>query len=159
MKPVISGGLSPEDIIAYYQPEVEKIAKYTSWLVSQQGESSFSNFKDQGIDGSSIAFPVYDSNCLAFVRLCQSTGLMNRNYVYTYSRKRLKTSADELAYIQKATIREMGELWDILSRYILEGNTKAVLWSEGARNGVYLALIRKMQELIAFWSKESQNAR
>lgn len=156
MKPVDSERLSTDDIIAYYEPEVEKIARYLPWLESQKGASAFSNFSGDGIEGSSVPFPVYDSNCLAFVRLCNSTGLMNRNYVYTMSKYRLKTAADEHAYIQKATIREMGELWDILSKYVLGGNVKAVLWGEGVTNGIYAALIKKMRELIAHWSKEAR---
>lgn len=156
MKPVFSERLSTEDIIAYYNPEVEKIAKYLPWLESQLGGAAFSNFKEQGIEGSSVTFPVYDSNCLAFVRTCNSTGLMNRNYVYTYSRNRLKDASDERAYIARASIKEMGELWDILSKYILGGNTKATLWGEGVSNGVYVSVIKKMQELIAFWSKEGR---
>ena len=53
--------------------------------------------------------------------------------------------------IQRATIRDMDKLAGILSRYVLGGRTKGKLWSEGVQNGVYVAVLKKMQGLIEFW--------
>lgn len=152
MKPVDCKNLSTEDIIAYYNPEVEKIGAYLPWLLKQRGAQNHSNYGGDGIEGSSITFPVYDSTLLTFVRVCESTGLIDRNYVYFYSRNRIKDAAGELAFIQRASIKDMGDMWSILSKYMIQGRTKGPVWSEGVTNGVYVALIEKMKELIVFWS-------
>ena len=83
---------------------------------------------------------------------------MNRNYVYVYSRNRIRTEADEHRFIRNATIKEMGDLWGILSKYILKGMTKAALWSEGVRNGVFLELLLKMKEILAYWDRQRSEA-
>ena len=79
---------------------------------------------------------------------------MNKNYVYVYSRKQLRSPKDELRLIKNATIRDMDDLAGILSHYILGGRTKARLWSEGVTFGIYFALLTKMKELIEFWDGE-----
>ena len=39
----------------------------------------------------------------------------------------------------------------ILSRYILEGRTKGMVWPAGVEEGIYLAILRKFQELFRKW--------
>ena len=73
---------------------------------------------------------------------------MNRNYVYTFSQYRLETSKDEHEFIDGSTLQDMKALGDILSKYVLKGEVKGVHWSEGVKNGVFLALLLKMKELI-----------
>lgn len=78
---------------------------------------------------------------------------MNRNYVYTYSRNHLRTVQDEQSFIDKATIRNMRELSDILSKYVLLGMTKSVVWREGVENRIFLNVLTKMKDLVEFWDK------
>ena len=106
-------------------------------------------------DLKSIPFPIYNSNLLAFVKAAQTTNLLDRNYVYVYSRNRLNSPKDELMFISDATIRNMDELAGILSRYVMEGMTKGSVWAEGVRNGVLYNVVKKMDELVRFWGQES----
>ena len=94
---------------------------------------------------------------MSFVKEARNTCFMDRNYVYVYSRKQLKTVKDEMRLIKNATIRDMDDLAGILSHYVLGGQTKARLWSEGVTFGVYFAVLTKMKELIEFWDGERVN--
>ena len=144
---------SVEDIVSRYRPELEKITPYLNWLkenTSNEVAQSYSNS-----DLKSIPFPVYNSNLLAFIKAAQTTNLLDRNYVYVYSRNRLNSPKDELMFISDATIRNMDELAGILSRYVLEGMTKGSVWAEGVRNGVLYNVVKKMDELVRFWGQES----
>lgn len=151
--------LSNEEIIDYFRQDAGKLFRYLPWLQTKSGQSVFNTFKEEGIGENSIAFPVYDSTLLAFVKEAGNTCFMDRNHVYVYSRNRLKTYEDELRLIQRATIRDMDPLAGILSHYILGGRTKAILWSEGVQNGVYLALLSKIKEIFEFWERDSKAAK
>ena len=149
-----SDKLSVEELVEYYKPDVEQLVAYIPWFEQQKGKMAAQTYTGDGLAQTSVAFPVYDGMLMNFVRTAQKSTLMDRNYVYVYSRNRIRTVEDELKFIRRATIKEMGELWGILSKYILKGMTKGTLWSEGVRTGVFLELILKMQEIIAFWDKE-----
>lgn len=153
-----SDKLSVEEKIEYYKPDVEMMAAFLPWLEQQNGKMLAQIYDGEGLDKNSVPFPVYDGTLMNFVKTAQKSSLIDRNYVYVYSRNRIRTPEDEKRFIQRATIKEMGDLWGILSRYILKGMTKGALWSEGVKNGVYLELLQKMQEIIAFWDKEDTGA-
>lgn len=153
-----SDKLSVEEKIEYYKPDVEMLAAFIPWLEQQNGKILAQLYAGEGLDKNSVPFPVYDGTLMNFVRTAQKSSLIDRNYVYVYSRNRIRTPEDEKRFIQRATIKEMGDLWGILSKYILKGMTKAALWSEGVKNGVFLELLQKMQEIIAFWDKENTQA-
>ncbi|MBQ9991015.1 MAG: hypothetical protein IJP31_08760 [Lachnospiraceae bacterium] len=146
--------LSNEEIIDHFRQDANKLFRYLPWLKTKSGQSTYDTYKDQGIAQNSIAFPVYDSTLLAFVKEASATCFMDRNHVYVYSRNRLKNHRDELHLIQTATIRDMDQLAGILSHYIMGGRTKALLWSEGVTNGVYLALLSKIKEIFDFWERD-----
>ena len=144
---------SVEDIVSRYRPELQKITPYLNWLrdnASNEVTQSYSNS-----DLKSMPFPVYDSNLLAFVKAAQNTTLIDRNYVYVYSRNRLNTAKDELNFIANAQIRDIDDLAGILSKYILSGMTKGTVWGEGVRNGVLYNVVKKMDDLVRFWGQES----
>ena len=50
--------------------------------------------------------------------------------------------------IRKATLRDLEILSGILSRYVLGGMTKSVLWAQGVENGVFLEILYKLRELL-----------
>ena len=81
---------------------------------------------------------------------------MNRNYHYSYSRYRMRTVEDELKVIENCTILQMDVIGDILSKYVLGGRTKANLWSEAARHGVFIAAVEKADALIHFWETDRE---
>ena len=144
---------SVEDIVSRYRPELSKIVPYLNWLKDNAANDVAQSYSNS--DLKSMPFPVYDSNLLAFVKAAQTTNLLDRNYVYVYSRNRLNNAKDELAFIQDAQIRDMDDLAGILSKYILSGMTKGTVWAEGVRNGVLYHVVKKMDELVKFWGQES----
>ncbi len=143
--------LSNEEIVEYYRQDATKLFRYLSWLESKSGKSVSSIYGGDGIADNSVPFPVYEGTLMNFVKEALDTCFMDRNYVYVYSRYRLKNAKDELRFIQNASIRDMDKLAGILSHYILGGRTKARLWSDGVTMGVYLAVLTKMKELVEFW--------
>ena len=149
-----TGMLSNEEIIEYYRQDAVKLFRYLNWLESKSGQTVSTIYGAEGISVNSVPFPVYDGTLMSFVKEATDTCFMDRNYVYVYSRKQLKTARDEMRLIKNATIRDMDDLAGILSHYILGGRTKARLWGEGVTLGVYVALLTKMKELIEYWDGE-----
>jgi hypothetical protein len=143
---------SVEDIVQRYRPELQKIVPYLNWLKENASNDVAQRYSNS--DLKSIPFPVYNSNLLAFVKAAQSTNLLDRNYVYVYSRNHLNTPKDEIAFIQDAEIKDIDDLAGILSKYILCGMTKGSVWAEGVRNGVLYMVVEKMDELVRFWGCE-----
>ncbi|WP_408071473.1 hypothetical protein [Butyrivibrio sp. JL13D10] len=148
------GENSIEDIISRYKDDVASLATYIPWLkehTKQQVAESYSNSELS----NSMPFPVYDSTLLGFVKQAQQTGMMNRNYTYVYTRNHIANYKDELEFIKDAEIMQMDDLAGILSKYILEGQTKGTVWAEGVFTGVLYQLIYKMDDLIHFWGTTS----
>ncbi|MBO5620515.1 MAG: hypothetical protein J5959_02670, partial [Butyrivibrio sp.] len=143
---------SVEDIVSRYRPEVSKLVPYLNWLKEKSGSQVAQSYSNS--DLKSMPFPVYDSNLLAFVKAAQTTNLLDRNYVYVYTRNHLNSARDELAFIQKAEIRDMDDLAGILSKYILSGMTKGSVWAQGVYNGVLYNVVKKMDDLCKFWGQE-----
>lgn len=140
--------LSRDEIIICYQEDVVKLLKFLPWLQTASGGASSSVYSGEGIAKSSIPVPVYDSTLLGFVREVKTTDFINRNYVYTFSRYNMKTAADELRVIDACSLQDICVLGDILSKYVLKGDVRGAVWSEGVQNGVYLAVLLKMKELM-----------
>ncbi len=144
---------SVEDIVSRYRPELEKITPYLNWLKNNASNEVAQRYNSN--DLKSIPFPVYDSNLLAFVKAAQTTNLLDRNYVYVYSRNRINSAKDELMFIQDAQITDIDDLAGILSKYILSGMVKGSVWAEGVHNGVLYNVVKKMDELVRFWGHEN----
>ena len=145
---------SVEDIVNRYRPELAKLLPYLGWLKRNIQVDVAQRYSNS--DLKSIPFPVYDSNLLAFVKACQSTNLLDRNYVYVYSRNRINSAKDELLFISDAQITDMDDLSGILSKYILSGMTKGSVWAEGVFNGVLYSVVKKMDDLVKFWGSEAR---
>lgn len=140
--------LSREEVIICYKDDVTRLLKFLPWLERTSGGQTSDIYSGEGIAETSMAVPVYDSTLLNFIKEIRTTDFMNRNYVYTYSRYRIKTAADELRLIEACSLQEISVLGDILSRYVLRGDVKGAVWSEGVSNGVYLALVLKLKDLM-----------
>ncbi len=143
---------SVEDIVSRYRPEISKLIPYLNWLKDNAKTDVAQSYSNS--DLKSMPFPVYDSNLLAFVKAAQTTNLLDRNYVYVYTRNHLNSAKDEIMFIQDAEIRDMDDLAGILSKYILGGMTKGSVWGEGVKNGVLYLVVQKMDELCKMWGKE-----
>ncbi|SFC40601.1 hypothetical protein [Butyrivibrio sp. YAB3001] len=146
---------SVEDIVSRYRPEISKLVPYLNWLKDNSGADVAQSYSSN--DLKSIPFLVYDSNLLAFIKAAQTTNLLDRNYVYVYTRNHLNSAKDEILFIQDAQITDMDDLAGILSKYILSGMTKGTVWMEGVRNGVLYLVVKKMDELCKFWGQEMGN--
>ena len=144
---------SVEDIVSRYRPEISKLVPYLNWLKDNAKTEVAQSYNSS--DLKSMPFPVYDSNLLAFVKAARSTNLLDRNYVYVYTRNHLNSAKDEILFIQDAQITDMDDLAGILSKYILTGMTKGSVWAEGVYNGVLYLVVKKMDELCKFWGQES----
>ncbi|MBE5840827.1 hypothetical protein SAMN02910275_01528 [Butyrivibrio sp. INlla18] len=141
---------SIEDIVSRYRPEVDKLMPHLHWLKENAKHEVAQSYSNS--DLKSMPFPIYDSNLLAFVKAAQSTNLLDRNYVYVYTRNRLANAKDEILFIQNAEIKDMDDLAGILSKYILSGMTKGTVWAEGVYNGVLYMVVNKMDELLKMWA-------
>lgn len=142
--------LSREELLAKYSPEVQKLIKYIPWLQSKVGNSVSSTYTGDGLAAHSITFPVYDSTLLSFVKEAKKSPLMDRNYAYVYTRNGISTAKDERNMIAHVRLQDMHILWGIMSKYVLGGMTKSVMWAQGVEEGIFLQLLLKMKELIEF---------
>lgn len=144
--------MTPHEIVATYRDDILRLLVYLPWLEQRSGKKVTSTYSQNDIETHSMSFPVYDGTLLQFVREAKDTSFMNINYRYGLLRYRLKDSKDEIAFIPTATIQQMNTLGDILSKYVLGGQTKAKLWSQAMDEGIFLDVVVKMKELLDFWT-------
>ena len=130
--------LSREEIIICYKEDVERLLKFLPWLQQKSGGKVSGFYSGEGIENSSMSVPVYDSTLLSFIKEIRTTD----------SRYRIKTAKDEFRLIDACSLQDISLLGDILSKYVLRGDVKGAVWSEGVSNGVYLALLLKLKELM-----------
>lgn len=129
------------------------LLRYLPWLMQHAGQSASSNYTGDGLEEHSVSFPVYDSTLLSFVKEASKSPLMDKNYRYVYTRNRLKTHDDERRIIAGATWKEWDILKGILSKYVLGGRVKAVLWSEAVKEQIFYLVLSRMKEIVEFWDK------
>lgn len=151
-----TGQLTPEQVVSTYRADTQKLLAYLPYFQDMSGKIAAQLYEQEGIAKHSLAFPVYDGNLLRFIKDAEQTVFMDRNYRYIYTRYRIKDVADELAVIEKCSIQQLDVIGGILSKYLFGGRTKAVLWTEGLRNGVYMAALSKADELIRLWETDKQ---
>lgn len=142
-----------QQIVNEYKPDVERLVRYLPWLESKTGTSVQQTYSASGIAEHSVAFPVYDSTVMSFVKEAQRTHLIDRNYMYVYSRYRIRTVQDEIRAIERASIKEMDVLKAILSKYVMGGMTKGRMWSEAVESGIFLYVVKKMKANLDFWDR------
>lgn len=145
---VENDNLYRQELIQKYRTVFEPIFRYIPWLLQKQGQKTSYLYDENDITSSSMTFSVYDGNLLSFVRDMQATGLMNRNYVYVYSRNFIRNTRGELEHIGKAELRNIEDIFGIMAKYILGGMTKGNLWTQAVENGVFLKSLLKIKELL-----------
>jgi len=144
-----------EQIVSEYAADLDKLIRYLPWLEKKKSSGAQKYYEGDG-SFSVIPVPVYDSTLLAFVKEARTTKFMNKNYPYVYRRFNLKTPADELKAISRARIQDMDLLCGILSRYVMLGQTKGVVWTEGLSEGIYVAVLKTMNKLFYDHSSDSE---
>jgi len=135
-----------------YRSDIMELSRYLPWLESKKGQDVGGRYEPGEGKANTISVPTYDSTLLAFVKKVQKTGFYKKNYIYTYSRNRLKTAEDEHRLIDRCNIMEIELIGDILTNYCMKGMTKAYMWTEGVKNGVFFHAVSRMKELVDFWS-------
>ncbi len=136
-----------EMIRAEYLKDVELLSKYMNYLEKRAG-SSVSSFYEGEADFKVIQIPVYESTMLAFVKDAGKTKFIDKNYRHTYSKYRIKGVEDELRLIKHAHLKDIDLFKAVLSKYILQGRSKGLVWSEGVKNGVFLEWMRRATMLF-----------
>ena len=142
-----------QELIRKYRAIFDPIFRYIPWLTQKQGARTSYLYQGDDVPLCSVPVPVYDGTLLGFVKDMQTTGLMSRNYVYVYSRCRIRSAQDELAYIANAELKDIEDIFGIMAKYVLGGMTKGKLWSEAVENGVFLQALLKIKELLEVWDK------
>lgn len=140
-----------------YKKKIEPLFRYVTWLEAKQGQKVSSTYTGDDKGNRTMAFPVYDSTLLGFVKEVQRSGLTDRNYVYQYRHYRMETPAEELAEINNVTIKNVELLTGVLSKYVCEGMTKGRMWSLAVEEGIFLAILLKFKELFDLWDQPMEN--
>lgn len=145
-----------QQMVEEYRAAAEPLFKYLPWMEKNAGRAVSRNYQGNGLSKNSMSFPVYEATLMNFVREAAASPLMNRNYAYVYTRNRIRNHADEKRLIAGAELKDWEILGGILSKYVLEGRTKATLWGEAVQEDIFLLVLRKMQEIIKYWSKKGR---
>lgn len=138
-------------LMADREMSLNSLLPYLPWLLNAAGKAGSTIFNGEGIGESSVGFPVYDGTLMNFIKAATATPMMDRNYLYVYTRHDIKDHSKERELIEKATWREWDILCGILSYYVLGGRTRGILWNEGLESGIFTLVVSKMKEIVDFW--------
>lgn len=138
---------SREMILDEYRAEVEGLLKYLPWLHKITGQKVNSYYEG---DGNQVVFkvPVYDSTLLAFLKDCEKTSFVTKNYPYVYSRYGIKNSDDELRLMKNAKIQDIDLFKAVISKYVLEGKRRGAAWSEAVEKGIFVTALDTLNDLF-----------
>lgn len=142
-----------QKLIEEYKQEVIPLFRYVPWLEKNSGKPGSTNYRGQGFTEHTMSFPVYDSTLMSFIRDASGSVLMDRNYNYVYTRKNIRNHEDERKLIAAAGVNEWDTLRGILSKYVLGGRTRSILWSEGVQERIFLLVLEQMRKIIEYWDK------
>ena len=126
----------------------KNLFRYIPWLKEKQGQSTSHIYENEELNRSSMPVRVYDSTLLSLVKELNATGLMDRNYVYTFSRNMLRTVQDEKRWIASAQLKNIEDVFAIMAKYVLGGMTRGNLWTDAIENGIFLEALLKIRELL-----------
>lgn len=142
-----------QQLLQEYKRAAVPLFRYLPWLNSNAGQPGSTNYRGEGFTEHSMSFPVYDSTLLKFVKEAANSALMEKNYSYVYTRNHIKTHDDERRIIAAADLKDWDILRGILSRYVLGGRTKAVLWSQAVQENIFAMVLEQMRRIIEYWDK------
>lgn len=121
--------------------------------LKKQGTKTSHLYNGDNMPTNSVPVTVYESTLLSFVKDMQRTGFMDRNYVYVYSAKEIRTVADELRLIEETQLRDIEDIIAIMAKYVLGGMTKGNLWTQAVENGIFYHALSKLKELLDVWDQ------
>ena len=147
-----------EQDIEEYRDDLVKLLKYLPFLEKKSGKD-VTQFYEGDEKNKVIPVPVYDSTLLGFVKEAKTTKFMNRNYPYVYRKWRMPTPNDERIAMESATIRDMDLFRGIMSKYVLEGQRKSVMWTTAVEERIFVTALTKLRSLIFDYSKEPLSER
>lgn len=140
-----------QELINKYRTAMGNLFRYIPWLEEKSGAKMVYTYSGDNQPSNSVPIPVYDGTLLSLIKELQGTGLLDRNYVYVYSRYGIRTEKDELDTIDKVEFKEIETIFGIMAKYVLGGMTKGTLWSRAVENGVFLFGLKKIKELLDIW--------
>ncbi len=142
-----------QELMNKYRVIFKDLFRYIPWFEQKKGEKAFKVYSGDALPSNSISIPVYDSTLLAFVKEMQRSGLMDRNYVYVYSRLGLHTVQDEKNAIESAGLKDIEVIVGIMAKYVLGGMTKGTLWTQAEEEGIFYYSLVKIKELLDVWDQ------
>lgn len=142
-----------QELMNKYRIIFKDLFRYIPWFEQKKGQKSFKLYSGDDLPSNSVSIPVYDSTLLAFVKEMQRSGLMDRNYVYVYSRLGLKTVQDEVNAIQSAELKDIDVILGVMAKYVLGGMTKGALWTQAEEEGIFYYSLLKIKDLLDVWDQ------
>ena len=142
-----------QQLMSEYKQTVVPFLRYLPWFEKNAGQTGSTLYEGSDSTDGTMRFPVYDSTLMSFVREMSKSPLMDRNYSYIYTRNRIRTHEDERRMIISAELEDWGILRGILSKYVLGGMTKGVLWSQAVQENIFYLVLKQMQKIIEYWDK------
>lgn len=142
-----------QELMNKYREIFKDLFRYIPWFEQKKGMKAFKLYSGDNLPSNSVSIPVYDSTLLAFVKEMQRSGLMDRNYVYVYSRLGLKTVQDEINAIESAGLKDMDVILGIMAKYVLGGMTKGTLWTQAEEEGIFYYSLLKIKDLLDVWDQ------
>lgn len=144
---------SRQRLLKEYGRMVMPLLRYLPWLEKNRGQNVRGFYENPELSKSAMSIPVYDGTLMSFVREAEASGLMERNYLYIYTRNHIKTHGDERRIIASAELKDWDLLRGILSKYVMGGRTKSVLWAQGVQEDIFYLTLKQMRDIIAFWDR------
>ncbi len=147
-----------EQVVEEYKDDLTKLLRYLPFL-EKRGGKDVQQFYEGDEQNKVIPVPVYDSTLLAFVKEAKTTKFMNRNYPYIYRRWNLPDPAAERKAMESATLRDIDLFRGIISKYVLGGQTKAVMWTMAVEERIFVTALTKLRSLVFDYSKDPKEMR
>ncbi|MBD5394432.1 MAG: hypothetical protein HDR71_09210 [Lachnospiraceae bacterium] len=139
------------ETIQKYREIFKDMFRYIPWFEQRMGKNASHFYNGEEAGSLSMSIPVYDSTLLAFIKEMQATGVIDRNYVYVFSRNSIRTQPDEINWIKNAELRNIEDIFGIMAKYILGGMTKGNLWTQAVENGVFYHGLLKIKKLLEIY--------
>lgn len=147
-----------EEIVNEYKDDLTRLIRYLPYLEKKSGKD-VQRYYEGDARNKVIPVPVYDSTLLGFVKEAQRTKFITRNYPYVYRRWRMTTPEAERIAMEKASIRDIELFRGILSKYVLEGMRKSVMWTTAVDERIFVTALKCLNHLIFDYSEQPRENR
>lgn len=138
-----------QQFVKEYEQGIMALYRYVPYF-SEKGGRDVATEYDGSMGKSDLSFPVYDGTLMTFVKEAQRSIFMDRNYVYAYTRRHIRTNEQEEKAILNATIKDVDYLKAVLSKYVMEGMRKSGRWQDAVERRLFLNVILKLKEILDY---------